>query len=329
MKKLTIGIVAVASVVALSGCSTGTSAGGSAATGSDATYAYVSPNTGNSFHISAQCGVVRAAKDLGVKLEVQGASAFSADAQIPVLQAVAAKNPSALITTATDSKALETPLQQIKDAGTHVVLYDSGVDDESIPDAFVGADNVGGGKILAEQVGKDLNGKGLILPIDLNPGVVSTNDRAKGFLEGIKEFPGITVLDTQYDAYTPSKTTQIVDATLSAHPELTAVVPMYNDGAIAALSTLTQTDAGSKVKVFTFDADPAIVKDIKAGTIQAAVTQQPYKEGRQALEAAIAAVNGKKIDPKTQLIPMLLVTKENVDDPQLAKDGFYVDKACS
>lgn len=329
MKKILYGIAVLATGAALTACASGTSAPPTAGGGDNATYAYVSPNTGNSFHISVQCGVIEAAKELGISLDVQGSSAFSPDAQIPVLKAVAAKGPSAIITTATDSKALEAPLKEITDAGSRVVLYDSGLDNDAIASAFVGADNYGGGEMLAKTVGEALGGQGLVLPIDLNPGIPSTNDRTSGFLEGIKAFPGITVLETQFDGYTPAKTTQIVDATLSAHPDLTAVVPMYNDGAIAALSTLKQTEVGSKVQVFTFDADPAIVQAVKDGTIQAVATQQPYLIGEESVKNAIAAVKGETIDPKDVLVPMLMVTKENVEDAELAKQGFYVTEACS
>ena len=42
------------------------------------------------------------------------------------------------------------------------------------------------------------------------------------------------------------------------------------------------------------------------------------------MKNAIAAVKGETIDPKDVLVPMLMVTKENVEDAELAKQGFYV-----
>jgi ribose transport system substrate-binding protein len=328
-KRLLLGAVAVAGIALLSACSTLPSNGSPSSKSGKASYAYLNPNTGNSFHISVQCGAVAEAKKLGISMSLAGGTEFNATTQIPILQAVAAKNPSAIITAATDSKALAAPLQQSKSAGSKIVLFDSGLTDASIPDAFVGSDNEGGGKMLADVVGKQLGGKGLVLPLDLSPGVPSTNDRATGFIKEITaKFPGITLLDTQYDNYTPATNAQIVSATLSAHPDLTAIVPTYNDAAIAALSTLDQSSQGKAVKVFTFDADPKIVADVKAGTIQAVASQQVKKIGARAVDAAVAAVTGKSVD-KTTSIPMVIVTKDNVDDATVADEAFYVTKACN
>lgn len=326
-KKIWVGAIAVLTTVALAGCTTNAGAGDGEESTSDV-YAFVSPNTGNSFHISFQCGLIAAADEAGVTLDLQGGSSFDAETQIPIVEAVAAKRPAAIITAATDTKALIAPLQAIKDAGTHVILYDTGLDDDSVADALIESDNFAGGQLLAEYVGEALGGAGTILTIDIAPGIASTNARDAGFRDGMKAYPGVTLLDTQYDAYTPATNAQIVESTLSAHPELTAIVPVYNDGANYALPTLRQTDVGKAVKVFTFDLDPSIVSAIKDGEIQAAATQQPYKLAQQTLDSAVAAVNGDSVEAK-QSVPMLLVTQDNIDDEQIKKDGYYVTEACS
>jgi ribose transport system substrate-binding protein len=328
MKKSMLLGVALVVVAAIGACgsdnggSTAKSGGGAAA----AKYAFVSPNTGNAFHISYQCGLVRAAKAAGVSLDVQGSNKFAADAQIPIVQAEAAKKPDALITAATDTRALRAPLNQIKQAGTKVILYDTGLDDTSVAESFIASDNVGGGRLVADALAKSLGGKGLVLPIDLAPGVASTNARAKGFIEQIKKYPGIKVLPTQFDNITPTKDAQIVSATLSTHPDLAAIVPTYNDAAIASLAALKGNDRGKNVKMFTFDADPRIVDAIKAGRIEAAATQQPYLQAQETLDQAMAAVAGKPVK-KSELIPMITVTKDNVGDKSLADKGFYVSSA--
>jgi ribose transport system substrate-binding protein len=319
----------VAAVAAAAGCGSDDSSGGGASSGggdkaASAKYAYVSPNTGNAFHISFQCGLVRAAKVAGVSLDVQGSNKFAADAEIPIVQAAGAKNPDALITAAADSRALRAPLAALKANGTKIVLYDTGLDDTSVAESFVASDNEGGGRLVASVVGKALGGKGTVLPIDLAPGVASTNARAKGFLDGMKQFSGIKVLDTQYDNITPTKDAQIVSATLSRTPDLTAIVPMYNDAAIASLPALGS--AHKDVKIFTFDADPRIVDAIKSGRIQAAATQQAYLEAKETLAQAMAAVGGKPVK-KQELIPMIMVDKGNVNDRSIADKGYYVSSA--
>jgi ribose transport system substrate-binding protein len=263
-----------------------------------------------------------------VHLKVSGSSTFSPQAQTPIIQAAVSSHPDALITAATDSSAMGPPLQQVKQQGTKVILYDTGLVNKSIASTFVAADNYGGGKIIADALGKYLHGKGLVLPVDINPGVQSTNSRISGFKSEIKKYPGIKLLPVQFDQESAQRDAQIVQATLSAHPTLAAIVPSYNDAAIGVLAAL-KSSKGKKPAIFTFDADPAIVSAIKSGQIAEAATQQPYVEASTALNYTLDVLQGKHVPAQT-LIPMLPVTAHNVNNPSTTlRHAFYVDKGCS
>ena len=291
--------------------------------------AYVSPFVANAYQISYECGMVEAAKDDGsIDLSTSGSPEFSPDAQIPVIQAAAAKQPDVLITSATDADALAGPLREVKESGSEVIVYDTLLNDDSIPAFQIGSDNYGGGVQIAETLGEALDGKGKVLPIDLAPGVKSTNDRASGFIDTIKEkYPDIELLDTQFDELNPQKSASIVQATLSANPDLAAIVPMYNDGAIAALSAL-KSGSADDVAVYTFDADPRIVDALRDGQIEAVASQQPYLQAKETLEMMRQTLDDEEVDKET-LTPMELVTADNVDDKKIQESAFYVDERCS
>jgi len=61
-------------------------------------------------------------------------------------------------------------------------------------------------------------------------------------------------LSTQYDGQDASKDASIVNATLAAHPNLSAVVPVYNTAAEGVIPALKADNKIGKVKVVTFDA---------------------------------------------------------------------------
>src|ERR1044072_5514164 len=79
---------------------------------------------GDEFYITMNCGAQEEAKKLGVSLDFQGPDEFDASQQIPVLDAVTAKSPDAILIAPTDTKALFAPISQAA-ANSKIVLVDT------------------------------------------------------------------------------------------------------------------------------------------------------------------------------------------------------------
>ena len=73
-----------------------------------------------------------------------------------------------------------------------------------------------------------------------------------------------------------------------------------------------------KVKMVGFDASDSIEKDLRDGVIDALVVQDPFNIGYQAVKSVIAAINGET-PPKRMDSPATLVTRDNVDSPEIDK----------
>jgi ribose transport system substrate-binding protein len=78
-------------------------------------------------------------------------------------------------------------------------------------------------------------------------------------------------------------------------------------GAVKALGS----KAGKTVKVVGFDGTPDGLAAIKAGTLSATVAQQPKELGRLAVQNAVKAAKGQKVD-STVKVPVKVVTGKNV-----------------
>jgi ribose transport system substrate-binding protein len=76
------------------------------------------------------------------------------------------------------------------------------------------------------------------------------------------------------------------------------------------------------VTVVGFDAGPAQVDALKAGTVQALVAQQPADIGRQGLEQVVASLKGQQPQAKIQT-GFTIITKDNLADKQ---DAVYKSK---
>lgn len=282
---------------------------------------------GDPFYISMECGAQEKAKELGVTLQVQGPDKFDATLQNPLLDAVAAAKPAALLVAPNDVKASATPLKRIQDAGSKVVLVDTTVDDTSIGASRIATDNKLGGEKAAEALNELLAGaQGKVLVISTDPGVSSVDARVLGFNEAVKsKYSNFTLAsDTQYSHNTPQTAAQIVQAELQRNPDLLGVFATNLFTAQGVATGVRAAGKSNQVKVVGFDAGPDQIKQLEAGDVQALVAQKPYDIGVQGVEQAANAFEGKTVETNIAT-ESLIVTKDNMSDPEVSK-YIYKDK---
>jgi ribose transport system substrate-binding protein len=330
MVKRTAGVVGV-SIAAMGLVACGSDSGSGTGTGTASSggksITFIAGNKTNGFYINMSCGVEAAAKKAGVSVKSTGPTEFNPTAQLPVIQAAAASNPKAVIIGPTDAKALIGPLKQLQASGAKIVIVDQDVDDASIGVSRISSNNEEGGRQAADAMAKLIGGKGKVLVLDIAPGSQASGARAEGFKAQIADkYPDIEIVGTQYDQSDPTRAASIVSSTLAAHPDLAGVFADANQGALGSVTALRNAGKTGDVKLVGFDGDPAEIEALKKGQIDALVTQQPYQIGADAVDAAVAALDGKTPEAKTAT-PTTLVTPENVDDPEVSK--YFYTSECS
>ena len=271
------------------------------------------------FYVTMECGAMAEAKKLGANIKVTGPADFSASEQAPILNAVAASRPDALLVAPTDSSALNPELTRIKSAGTKIVFVDTNSSDSSLAVSAITSDNIGGGKLAADQLAKQMGDKGTVAVIDVNPGISTTDARVKGFTQEMKaKYPKIKVLGTQYDNDSSATAASQVTSDISAHPDLNGVFAANVLSAEGAATGVKHAGKTGKVKVATFDADPTQVQDLKSNTIQLAIAQDPYLEGQDGVQQALNALEGKPVTANIGT-PLVAITRQNMSQPSVAK----------
>jgi ribose transport system substrate-binding protein len=256
-------------------------------------------------------------------LDVQGPDAFDATLQNPMLDAVLASAPDALLVAPNDRVASAGPLQGIQEAGTTVVLVDTTVDDETIGVSRIATDNKLGGVKAADallELGVEAGDK--VLGISVNPGITSTDLRMEGFNERAAELGFVLVADTQYSNNEASRAASIITAQLAADPDLAGVFASNLFTAQGVATGVRQAGA-TDVQVVGFDAGPDQITQLEAGDVQALVAQKPYDIGVQGIEQAVAALTGAEVTPEIQT-ESIVVTADNLEDPEVNR---YVYKA--
>jgi ribose transport system substrate-binding protein len=269
---------------------------------------------GDEFYITMNCGAQEKAKELGVTLDFQGPDKFDAAQQTPIVDAVAAKSPDAILIAPTDTKALFAPITQAAQ-NSKIVLVDTTLDDPSMAVSQIASDNLKGGETAGSTLLDLIGGKGTVMVVNVKPGISTTDQRGQGFEQAVKGKPGVTYLGQEYDNDDPAKAASIVTATLSKHPDLSGIFAANLFSAEGSATALRQAGKLGKVKIVGFDAGPKQVEDLKAGLVQALIAQKPAEIGAQGVEQAYNALTGKSTTPKIGT-DFAVVTKDNLAEQQ-------------
>ena len=267
---------------------------------------------GDQFYITMQCGAQEEAAKLGVKVNTQGPQKFDPTLQKPILDSIVASKPDALLVAPTDVQALQQPLQQAAAAGIKVVLVDTTTADPSFATSAISSDNEGGGAAAFDAI-KQLHPEGgKVMVMGLEPGVSTTDARAKGFEDAVKADPKFNYVGVQFSHNDPATAAQLVGAQLQRDPDLVGVFAVNLFSAEGAATGIKQAGKSGQVQVVGFDAGPNQIQALREGTVQALVAQDPGAIGRFGVDEAVTALDGGQNTPNVQT-GFTIITKENLD----------------
>lgn len=326
--KLGAALMAGMALVAAACGSSGTSASskGSSSTAAPSggshkfTVALVPGDSTDPFYLSMKSAGAAEAQKLGMGFIWQGASQFSPEAQLPVLSALLARHPSALLVAPTDPNAVTGVLSQYKSAGIPIITVDTTVNDTAILTSRITSDNAQGGAAAADACGKAMNGAGAAAVIYTTPGTTTTNARGQGFIAEMKKtYPNVQVL-TEYDNNTESTAASQVSSLLLGHSNLKCIFGTNDYAAEGAAQAVDSNHDQSKVTIAGYDAEPQMVSLLKSNTIQIIIAQKPALEAQMAVQFAYDALTGKTsaIQPSVQL-PNVTMTAQNINQPSISK----------
>ena len=178
----------------------------------------------------------------------------------------------ALVILPYESAPLTKPVADVKAQGVFVVVVDRGLTDPSIQDVYVAGDNPGMGRVSGEYVADKLGGKGQIVVLRGIPTVID-NQRFDAFMEVMKQYPDITVLDAQYANWNRDDGFKVMQDFLTRFPQIDAVWAQDDDIAVGVLRAIQQANrsdiqfvlGGAGMKEFikkVMDGDPMVPADV-------------------------------------------------------------------
>lgn len=283
--------------------------------------------TADGFYVTMHKGAQAAADALGVDLIYQGAAEWNVSLQVPILEAVIARKPAAILIAPNDKTQLIEPLRKANDAGISVICVDTfigdgkfqtGAGDADFPISYVASDNVLGGRMAARALAKAIGEKGKVYVSNVKPGISTTDQREEGFKEEMKNYKDIEVLETQFNDDDANKAAAQFQAVLGRVPDLAGVFGANLFSAGGAANGAKQAGVAGKVKMAGFDAPESIVAQLKDGTFELTIAQHPAEIGYFGLVSAYAHVTNNPV-PSAIGTGFTVMTAANVDDPNVSK----------
>jgi len=217
------------------------------------------------------------------------------------------------ITTVGVADSIVPAIDKAVDAGIPVYTFNSDTSKASKRTAFVGQDLYGAGKQNGITLANLIGGNGKVAIIT---GLFSVNAhelRRNGGIEGLKQFPGITILnavechDSADEAYMAAKNF------ITANPDLKGIYQTAG-GTPGTAKALQELNKQNDIALVCFDTYAELIPYLRNGVIKSTLTQDPFGQGSDPIILAFnQIVTGKPQITGNAYTKMDNVTPDNVD----------------
>jgi ribose transport system substrate-binding protein len=262
----------------------------------------------------AKCAV---SKLKNVSMQWDGVTAETdVTGQINLLQNYITQGVNGIVYAATDAKALVQVSNQAINAKIKVVNIDSGTTPQPATVPLFATDNVASATKAADLLAKALNGTGKVAFIPFLAGSATNDERAQGFLDGLKKYPGLDLVATQYSQSDTNVALQVTEDILSAHPDLKGIFAANEQGVIGAAEAVKKAGLSGKVEIIGWDAAPDELAGVQSGEISALVVQNPFRMGYDGVNAVVNELR-TGVQVKNTDTGVTFVTQQNLNDKDI------------
>lgn len=288
--------------------------------------------TSDPFWISAACGGTRAAEAAGSTITWKGFTTNTTSADSANVQAIQLLHPDGVVMASPTSLQFESERQQWMSTGTPVEEINTVTNDPNFYKAYTAAPTAVWVLQFAKLIAKEVGNSGSFAILGGQAGLPFLEAGWKPVVSTLHRVdPGLNVLPTQYDNFDTNTAATIVSGLLVAHPDLKGIYSLTGPEGSGVISALQQANKSGKVEVFSGSGDPDLVADLKAGAINALLSQSPYLMGYDAVQNLIQYLKTHKAGkgpiphatPQAESLPNYIITRNNVNTPQ-AKEYEYL-----
>ncbi|MDR7188206.1 ribose transport system substrate-binding protein [Microbacterium sp. BE35] len=206
----------------------------------------------------------------------------------------------AIILSATDVKALCPSIAKAEAAGIPVVIQEREVDCDDYT-TFVSLNAPELGAYQMEYVAQRLGGKGKIAIVSGIPGTGHTVAVETAYKKVLENYPDIEVVDTQYAEYDATKGRQMTAAILTAHPDLDAVLGISGNLGIGVFQGVQDAGLVDQMKAWVGDDANGWMLIHKNNNLPSMTVPYPVSIGAVAVDTAAKILRGEEVMKTTEV----------------------------
>ncbi|CCG99433.1 two component transcriptional regulator, AraC family [Fibrella aestuarina BUZ 2] len=186
--------------------------------------------------------------------------------------------------------------------------------------AYVGADNVEVGRTAGMYASNLLKGRGTVVEIGESPGSSADTDRHRGFMEAIRQTPGIQVVRKLAGDWDKQSFDDQLTRLLTAQPTVDLIFSQNDRMALKAYRVCQRVGLADRVTIIGVDGLPGQNEGIDLvdrGVLNATVLYPTG--GREAIRTALAILKKQPFKRENRL-PITLIDSTNVPTMKLQND---------
>jgi ribose transport system substrate-binding protein len=305
MKKTLIACLSVLLLVA--GVSTVFATGGKEAAKKEPVIGMAVINLDHPFFANFMAASLLAQQDYGVRTIWKSAEG-SLEKQIAIIENFIQQKVDCILIDPIDKKAIIPVIYKIHEAGIPVITSGNFVDTPyNVNTLYNDYEDF---KTLTTMMGYYLNKKGNVVCLVGGPGNFVSDERQRGFEDGVKQFPDIKVLSIQPSDWDQVKGMKVMENWLTAYPNIDAFLCVSDGVTLGALEPIRASGRAKDIKIFTYDGDIQSQQLVQKGEMVADLLTGSGRVGYFNIAIASMLARGQKVPQKVYIKTHFIITKD-------------------
>ncbi|MBB3930144.1 ABC-type sugar transport system substrate-binding protein [Kaistia hirudinis] len=253
------------------------------------------------FFNGIESGMKAAAKKAGVELLLANSDSKPEKEQ-QLVDTYVTRGVKAIVISPISPKGSEQALRRASEAGVKVITYNTFNLDWDFVAANLSSNQADLGRTTGEAAAKfikeKLGGKAKIATLGFRALGAEVSDlRTNSFLEAAKAGGNEITVVAQQDGWLAEKAVAVAGDLITANPEIDILYGANEGGTVGSVQAVRNAGKQGKIFVFGIDGSEQLANFLldKDDVLQATTAQQPFKMGSEALDAAVAILDGKEV----------------------------------
>ncbi|MFA5659663.1 MAG: substrate-binding domain-containing protein [Oscillospiraceae bacterium] len=234
--------------------------------------------------------------------------------QIAKIEAAAAKKPDGISVAIIDAAATTTVINELVAYGINVSTFDCDATDSDRLYYCGHSKNYEDGYEMANKMAEALGEKGEVAVLAGTLSAINHQERVKGFVDGIAQYPNMTIVDTQADEDSIEVALGVAEGYIATYPNLKGIFGCNAASPLGAARAVTDAGKAGEIIICGMAEDQEAMQYVQDGTIYCTLRQAVPTYGYNSVYNMLEIADGREPSVVFDEIPAHFVTKENVAD---------------